>query len=166
MNKSAPKSCGLDPIPTSLLKNLATILAPVTTDIMNFSLASGEVPAEFKEALVTPLLKKTSLDPNMLNTTGLCQSGTLSLKSWKSRYSADTDGTSSPKERTSSVCLPHCSQHRNSAWEGHKRYSSGYWSQIICVSGVVRYVSCFRYYWSLDPPVSTTAEVMALVAQP
>ena len=66
IDKSAPKSCGLDPLPTSVVKDHAVTLAPVITNIVNLSLTSGEVPRELKRALVTPLLKKPNLDTNVL----------------------------------------------------------------------------------------------------
>ena len=43
------------------------ILLPTITNILNESLLSGTVPSEFKTAVVKPLLKKPSLDPNELN---------------------------------------------------------------------------------------------------
>ena len=64
---SPTKSCSLDPIPTSLLKQCLPSLLPVITTIINNSLASGIVPAVFKVARVTPLLKKPSLDPALLS---------------------------------------------------------------------------------------------------
>lgn len=67
INKSAAKSCGLDPMPSSLVKEHATILAPVITQIVNGSLLTGDFPSEFKQAVVTPLLKNSSLDPDVLN---------------------------------------------------------------------------------------------------
>src|SRR6218665_1280666 len=51
------KQCELDPIPTSLLKDCASILVPVITKIVNFSLSTGSFPLLFKHSLVTPLLK-------------------------------------------------------------------------------------------------------------
>ena len=66
IHKSASKLCGLDPIPTSLLKEHAATLAPTIANIVNLSLLTGEVPAELKQAIFTPLLKKSSLDPNIL----------------------------------------------------------------------------------------------------
>jgi hypothetical protein len=42
------------------------VLSPVITDIINRSLTSSYVPSSFKEARVTPLIKKSSLDPNCL----------------------------------------------------------------------------------------------------
>ena len=61
---SPTKSCDLDPIPTWMIKTHLDMLLPAITDIINHSLASGVVPASMKHALVTPLLKKQSLDPN------------------------------------------------------------------------------------------------------
>ena len=67
INKSAAKSCGLDPMPTSLVKEHAGILAPTSTKIVNQSLLSGiKFPSVLKKAVVTPLLNCTSLDPNVL----------------------------------------------------------------------------------------------------
>ena len=65
--KAAPsKSCCLDPLPTWLLKDCLGLLAPVITSIVNQSLSSGEMPSSLKLAVVTPLLKKASLDQDCL----------------------------------------------------------------------------------------------------
>ena len=64
VSKSACKSCKSGPIPTHLLKNNLSSLAPVIADIVNMSIATGVFPSAFKKALVTPLLKKTTLDAN------------------------------------------------------------------------------------------------------
>ena len=62
------KSCRLDPIPTSLLKEVLPALLPTLCKIVNHSLNSCTVPTELKTATVTPLLKKPTLDPeNMKN---------------------------------------------------------------------------------------------------
>ena len=60
------KSCDLDPIPTSVLYDCLDEIIPIVISIMNKSLSSGIVPHCFKHALVKPLLKKASLDPNCL----------------------------------------------------------------------------------------------------
>ena len=49
-------------IPTSLLKSCSDALIPVITRIINHSLLTGSVAQCFKQALVTLLLKKPSLD--------------------------------------------------------------------------------------------------------
>lgn len=41
-------------------------LTPTVTEIINLSLSSGAFPEQLKHALVRPLLKKYSLDPEML----------------------------------------------------------------------------------------------------
>ena len=63
---SSSKSCDLDPIPTSVLKNCLDILITPITDIINISMETGTFPQNFKEAHVRPLLKKTSLPKNEL----------------------------------------------------------------------------------------------------
>ena len=64
--KSASKSCDLDPIPTNILKALLDILIKPITTIINLSLESGTFPLSFKEAHVTPLLKKSNFPVNNL----------------------------------------------------------------------------------------------------
>ena len=64
--KSSSKSCDLDPIPTSLLKDCLDILIKPITDIINLSIKTSTFPEKFKEAHVKPLLKKSSLSKNDL----------------------------------------------------------------------------------------------------
>ena len=64
--KAPTKSCQLDPIPTNILKECIEQLLPTLLKIINTSLVSSTVPATFKKAIVTPLLKKPSLDKNVL----------------------------------------------------------------------------------------------------
>lgn len=61
---SPTKSCGLDPLPTRLLKDPTIIdgVAQHLTSIVNTSLTSATVPPCFKQATITPLLKKQGLD--------------------------------------------------------------------------------------------------------
>jgi hypothetical protein len=61
------KSSSHDPIPTSLLKKFADVLAVPIASIVNLSLSSGILPGEMKLALVSPLLKKPSLCVDDLN---------------------------------------------------------------------------------------------------
>ena len=58
---SAPKSCELDPIPSKLLIECLDSILPSLTDLVNSSLASGNLPQCFKSAVVTPILKKDVL---------------------------------------------------------------------------------------------------------
>src|SRR6218665_3155979 len=67
LNSLPNKQCELDPIPTSLLKDCASVLLPVITQIINLSLSTGNFPLDFKHSLVTPLLKKANLDKENLS---------------------------------------------------------------------------------------------------
>ena len=60
------KSCELDPIPTWLLKECVHELLPVLTSLINTSLITGVFPEQRKNAIIRPLLKKTTLDPEKL----------------------------------------------------------------------------------------------------
>ena len=66
IKKSSKASCLLDPIPTPLLHELLPLLAPVIVDIVNASMSSGRFPFDLKSAIIYPLLKNPSLDPNVL----------------------------------------------------------------------------------------------------
>ena len=60
------KSSDLDPIPTGLVKDCIDILVTLITSIVNLSLSEGSFPSHFKSALVSPLLKKSTLDKDNL----------------------------------------------------------------------------------------------------
>ena len=51
---SPTKSCNMDPIPTSLVKECADILVTLITNVINYSLKEGSFPNCFKTAYVTP----------------------------------------------------------------------------------------------------------------
>jgi Reverse transcriptase (RNA-dependent DNA polymerase) len=57
------KQCASDPLPTSLLRENVDVLAPFLAELFNRSLLQGAVPTAFKSAYITPLLKKSDLDP-------------------------------------------------------------------------------------------------------
>ena len=63
----ASKSCELDAIPTTTLKQvLDTVLAPLTR-IVNVSLENGIFASKWKTAIVHPILKKVGLDLMLSN---------------------------------------------------------------------------------------------------
>ena len=66
ITKMPTKSCPLDPMPTQLVKSCLDELLPIITRIVNESLCSGHFPTTFKVAEVIPLLKKSTLDPQAL----------------------------------------------------------------------------------------------------
>ena len=60
--RSAPsKSCELDPLPISPLKEHLDVIAPALRDLVNNSMKSGIMSTNLKEALLQPLLKKMGL---------------------------------------------------------------------------------------------------------
>jgi hypothetical protein len=66
ISTSPTKSCSLDPMPTWLLKGCLDILLPVITRIVNLSMSSGIMPGDMKTATIIPLLKKSSLDSEVM----------------------------------------------------------------------------------------------------
>ena len=66
LNLSPTKSCSLDPWPTFLVKECVDILINPLTQMINMSLSEGYFSDKFKTAIVTPLLKKPSLDKSVL----------------------------------------------------------------------------------------------------
>lgn len=66
IQKSKTTTCLLDPIPTHLLKDALPLIGSPILDQINGSLVSGYVPRSYKVAVIKPLLKKPSLDPDVL----------------------------------------------------------------------------------------------------
>ena len=56
------KSCELDAIPTTLLKQILSDVIRVITKIVNISLTTGAFSQSWKTAIIHPLLKKVGLD--------------------------------------------------------------------------------------------------------
>ncbi len=59
-------TCPLDPIPSHLLQAISPALLPALTHIINTSLLTGIFPTAFRQARVTPLLKKPTLNTSLL----------------------------------------------------------------------------------------------------
>ena len=68
--KSTNASCDIDPFPTCLLKHYINDLIIPITAIINLSMRDGVVPHDFKQALVTPIIKKKTLCRNEFKTYG------------------------------------------------------------------------------------------------
>jgi hypothetical protein len=65
--KSNNKYCSIDPLPTTIVKNMLDDLIPTITNIVNRSLHEGQFPNPFKTAVVNPILKKANADPEVLS---------------------------------------------------------------------------------------------------
>ena len=127
IRKSAKKSCPLDPMPTSLVVGCLDVLLPVISQIINLSLSCRHFSEKWKEALVTPILKKPGLDPTLLN--NLCPLSNLDFISKLTECCFWPNSQSYESIRPLSnltIRLPKGSQHRNSATEGTKWHSHEY----------------------------------------
>ena len=65
IRSSPSKCCCLDPLPTWLLKEHLHLLLPPITNIVNMSL-DATFPSSSKKSIIVPLLKKPSLDAEVL----------------------------------------------------------------------------------------------------
>ena len=63
IESSPTKSCSLDPVPTSILKEFLPELLPFITMMCNRSLQEGILPPSQKHAVITPIIKKAGSDP-------------------------------------------------------------------------------------------------------
>ncbi len=63
---SHPTTCLLDLIPSHLLQAISPSLLPALTHIINTYLLTGIFPTAFKQARITPLLKKPTLNTSLI----------------------------------------------------------------------------------------------------
>ncbi len=63
---SHPTTCPQDPTHSHLLQAISPTLLPALTHIINTSLLTGIFPTAFKQARVTPLLKKPTLNTSLI----------------------------------------------------------------------------------------------------
>ena len=59
-------TCGLDPFPTKLLMSHLSSIINIILRIVNLCFSSGDFPASCKLAIISPLIKKTGLDSEIL----------------------------------------------------------------------------------------------------
>ena len=60
------KSLAADPIPTFVLKQIIDLIVPFVTELFDRSLATGCFPSPFKDAFITPIVKKVGLESSHL----------------------------------------------------------------------------------------------------
>ncbi|KAF7250327.1 Microtubule-associated serine/threonine-protein kinase 4 [Varanus komodoensis] len=65
LGRVRPTTCLLDPCPSWLINNAKHRIGIWNLEVVNASLREGRIPAPIKEAVVRPVLKKASLDPEM-----------------------------------------------------------------------------------------------------
>ena len=66
VNAMSNKFCGLDPIPTFLLKQCFDELSSILLHIVNLSLETAKFPSDLKKAVIKPTLKKDDADIDCL----------------------------------------------------------------------------------------------------
>ena len=66
IGKTASKSCCLDPLPSRVFVPHLNDVLPVICKMVNLLLETGSLPPSLKEAVLSPLLKKPSLDHETL----------------------------------------------------------------------------------------------------
>ena len=59
-------TCINDPVPSALISNILLSTLMIITTIINMCLSSGKFPSDLKSAIVLPLLKKSTLDPEVM----------------------------------------------------------------------------------------------------
>ena len=62
VNSCRLKTCSLDHLPASIMKDCMDVLLPILTKMINISIETANVPIQLKEAMIRPKLKKESLD--------------------------------------------------------------------------------------------------------
>ena len=67
VKQAANKNCTLDPAPTWIVKQFVDELSSFICCVINSSIRDGVIPFRQKCAIVTPILKKETLDPSDLN---------------------------------------------------------------------------------------------------
>jgi hypothetical protein len=66
LSKIPNKSSSLDPLPTWLLKKCFDIFVPFMMSFINNSFQAGHFPSILREAVISPLIKKSTLNPDIL----------------------------------------------------------------------------------------------------
>ena len=110
------KQSSLDALPTSLLKHCSHVLAPIITRIVNLSLAIGEFCPQLKRSIITPLLKKPSLDKDNLSHYRPISNLSVISKITKRivKVPHNRSPHTEPSLQASPVCIPQISFYRNS----------------------------------------------------
>lgn len=67
IKRMKPSTCALDPFPSTLLKANLPVVSPFITKIINLSLLVGHIPSALKTAVIRPLLKKPTMDPDVFS---------------------------------------------------------------------------------------------------
>ena len=67
INSMSSSTCSLDLIPTTIFKELSSVLYPILLDLINLSLSTSVFPSVLKSSFIIPTIKNASLDPSSLS---------------------------------------------------------------------------------------------------
>ena len=67
LSQSSDSYCDLDPVPTTVLKKISNAISPSILLIVNLSITNGTFPSTLKSSIISPLLKKPSLNKEDLS---------------------------------------------------------------------------------------------------
>ena len=108
------KQSDWDPIPTWLLKECSSVLVPTITNIVNLSLTTGQFYPTLKESVISPLLKKPTLDKEELSSyrpiTNLCLISKIIERVVKSRLTDHLTSNSLLNSHQSAYCKHHSTE--------------------------------------------------------
>ena len=60
-------TCSLDLIPTTIFKELSSVLYPILLNLIDLSLSTSVFPSVLKSSFIIPTIKNASLDPSSLS---------------------------------------------------------------------------------------------------
>jgi len=142
------KQSDSDPIPTWLLKECSSFLVPTITNIVNLFLISGEFHPTLKESIISPLLKKPTLDKESLSNYRPISNLSLISKIIERVVNPVSWITSLPtvysiltSQRTANITLPKqlfcTSMITSTVQQDNRKYHASAYSTTLC---------CFRHY--------------------
>ena len=67
LSQSSDSYCDFDPVLTTVLKKISNAISPTNLSIVNLSITTGTFPSTLKSSIISPLLKKHSLNKEDLS---------------------------------------------------------------------------------------------------
>ena len=134
------------PIPTWLLKECLSILVPTITNIVNLSLTTSQFHPTLKESIISPLLKKPTLDKEELSSYRPISNLSLIFKIIervvKSRFTDHLTSNSLLNPHQSAYCKHQSTETALLYIHDHLVSATGS-QKISCLS--IRPLCCFRH---------------------
>lgn len=142
INEMASKSCELDPVPTTILKQCLDKCICIITKIINVSLKKGVFVRSWKTAIVRPILKKLGLELIKSNYRPVSNLSFLSKLLEKAALQQFN---------------PHCDEHNY-----FPDYQSAYRTSFSCETALVKI--CDDILWNMEKGLTTALRAIDLSA--